>query len=84
MKALGGPFGERAAAAFAAGLDIALHCNGELAEAREVARNAPELAGRALRRADAALASIAGAPVRSTRSGRGPKSAAAFEPAPVG
>ena len=30
MKALGGPFEARARAVFAAGVDIALHCNGEL------------------------------------------------------
>ena len=30
MKALGGPFAERTRAVFAAGLDIALHCNGDL------------------------------------------------------
>jgi beta-N-acetylhexosaminidase len=59
MKALGGPFAERTAAAFAAGLDIALHCNGDLTEAREVAAASPELAGEALRRARAALARIA-------------------------
>ena len=61
MKALGGPLGERARAAFAAGVDIALHCNGELAEAREVAEVSPELEGASLRRAEAALARIAGA-----------------------
>ncbi|MGA2042518.1 MAG: beta-N-acetylhexosaminidase [Roseiarcus sp.] len=59
MKALGGPFGARAADAFAAGVDIALHCNGDPAEARAVAEAAPELAGASLRRARAALASIA-------------------------
>jgi beta-N-acetylhexosaminidase len=59
MKALGGPFAERTAAAFAAGLDMALHCNGDLAEAREVAAASLELAGDALRRARAALAVIA-------------------------
>jgi beta-N-acetylhexosaminidase len=58
MKALGGPFADRAAAVFAAGVDIALHCNGDLAETREVVRATPELAGRALQRAQAALASI--------------------------
>ena len=46
MKALGGPFDARARAAFAAGVDIALHCNGDLAEARPVAEAAPPLAGR--------------------------------------
>jgi beta-N-acetylhexosaminidase len=59
MKALGGPLGERARAAFAAGVDIALHCNGELAEAREVAEASPELEGAARRRAEAALARVA-------------------------
>jgi beta-N-acetylhexosaminidase len=59
MKALGGPFAARAAAVFAAGVDIALHCNGDLAEARAVAEATPELAGRALRRAQAALAILA-------------------------
>jgi beta-N-acetylhexosaminidase len=62
MKALGGPFAERTAGAFAAGLDIALHCNGDLTEAREVAAASPELAGEALRRARAALARIASEP----------------------
>jgi beta-N-acetylhexosaminidase len=62
MKALGGPLGERARAAFAAGVDIALHCNGELAEAREVAEASPELEGASRRRAEAALARIVEAP----------------------
>jgi beta-N-acetylhexosaminidase len=62
MKALGGPLADRAHAAFAAGVDIALHCNGELAEARGVAAAAPELAGRSLERAEAALAGIANSP----------------------
>jgi beta-N-acetylhexosaminidase len=60
MKALGGPFADRAAAVFAAGVDIALHCNGDLTETREVVRVTPELEGRALQRARAALATIAG------------------------
>ncbi len=56
MKALGGPFGDRTRAAYAAGVDIALHCNGDLAEARPVAEAAPPLEGRALARAQALLA----------------------------
>lgn len=56
MKALAGPLGERAAAAIAAGCDIALHCNGDLAEMQELAAGAGSLAGLALARADAALA----------------------------
>jgi beta-N-acetylhexosaminidase len=62
MKALGGPFGERARLAYAAGADIALHCNGDLAEARPVAEAAPLLEGRALERARAVLAIIAAGP----------------------
>ncbi|MGD0642844.1 MAG: glycoside hydrolase family 3 N-terminal domain-containing protein, partial [Roseiarcus sp.] len=62
MKALGGPFADRARAVFAAGLDIALHCNGDLTEARAVAEATPELAGASLRRAQSALARIAGEP----------------------
>jgi len=62
MKALGGSFGERTRAVFAAGLDVALHCNGDLTEARAVVAQTPELTGEALRRADAALARVAGGP----------------------
>ena len=60
MKALTGSFRERASALFAAGVDIALHCNGDLEEAREVAAVAPRLAGKALNRAEKALYRIAG------------------------
>ena len=62
MKALGGPLGKRAEAAFAAGVDIALHCNGVLEEAREVAEASPELGGVSLRRAEAALRVISKGP----------------------
>ena len=51
MKALRGPFDERAAAVIEAGLDIVLHCNGDLDEARAVASAAPVLSGASLRRA---------------------------------
>ena len=56
MQALGGSYEERAAAIFAAGLDLVLHCNGKLEEARAVASASPPLSGRSLRRAEAALA----------------------------
>jgi beta-N-acetylhexosaminidase len=59
MKALKGSFDERAAAVIEAGLDIVLHCNGDLDEARGVASATPALSGASLRRADAALAAIA-------------------------
>jgi beta-N-acetylhexosaminidase len=64
MKALSGGFGDRARALFAAGVDLALHCNGNLAECREVAAEAPILSGEALKRAERALARIA-APLRT-------------------
>ena len=43
MKALDGPPGRRAEAALAAGCDIALHCNGVLAEMEAVAAACPPL-----------------------------------------
>jgi beta-N-acetylhexosaminidase len=56
MGALSGSLSERTAAAIAAGCDMVLHCNGELAEMRAVAAAVPALAGAAARRAAAALA----------------------------
>lgn len=56
MKALTGNFRERAESAIAAGCDMVLHCNGDLSEAAAVAQGAPALAGKALARAEKALA----------------------------
>lgn len=56
MKALGGDMRERAAACFAAGCDIVLHCNAEMSEMKAVASATPELAGTASERCEAALA----------------------------
>jgi beta-N-acetylhexosaminidase len=56
MEALKGPIGERARASIAAGCDMVLHCNGNLREMQAVAKETPELAGAAARRAAAALA----------------------------
>jgi len=55
MGALTGSLGERTRAAIAAGCDIVLHCNGDMAEMTAVAEAAPLLAGVAARRAEAAL-----------------------------
>ncbi|MGH6741834.1 MAG: beta-N-acetylhexosaminidase [Bradyrhizobium sp.] len=59
MNALAGSIAERTRAIVTAGCDMVLHCNGKLDEMREVAREAPELSGRALERAGRALASRA-------------------------
>lgn len=56
MGALSGSLSERSRAAIAAGCDVVLHCNGVLPEMREVAAQAPVLAGAAARRAEIALA----------------------------
>ncbi len=57
MNALSGSIAERTRAIFAAGCDVVLHCNGKLDEMREVVGETPELTGKALQRAKAALAS---------------------------
>ncbi|MDD1528791.1 beta-N-acetylhexosaminidase [Bradyrhizobium sp. WBOS7] len=55
MNALSGTIAERTRAIFAAGCDVALHCNGNIEEMRAVAGQTPVLSGRALERANAAL-----------------------------
>lgn len=59
MKALSGGIGENTKAAFAAGCDLALHCNGEMDEMREVAAASPVLDAKAAERAKKALDRIA-------------------------
>jgi beta-N-acetylhexosaminidase len=56
MNALSGTIADRTKALFAAGCDVALHCNGKLDEMQQVVRETPVLSGQPLQRADAALA----------------------------
>lgn len=71
MGALGGTLTSRVRASLAAGCDVILHCNGDLAEMREVAETAGGLSGRALTRADAALATRAGLNAKQTETSDG-------------
>ena len=59
MSALNGSLGDRAAAAVAAGCDIALHCNGVMAEMQDVADSVPALVGDSLRRAETLICEAA-------------------------
>jgi beta-N-acetylhexosaminidase len=56
MGALSGTLDERTRAAIAAGCDVVLHCSGDMREMCAIAAAAPQLAGPAARRAEAALA----------------------------
>lgn len=62
MKALSGDFTERAKASRAAGCDVVLHCNGSIAEMKDVVAGAGELKGRAAVRAKSAMARLARVP----------------------
>jgi beta-N-acetylhexosaminidase len=55
MHALTGTLGSRAARVIAAGTDVALHCNGQMAEMTDVAGNVPTLEGLAALRFERAL-----------------------------
>lgn len=56
MQALSGTLAERTARTIAAGVDIALHCKGDMAEMVEVAGAAGRMGPKALARAEAAVA----------------------------
>jgi beta-N-acetylhexosaminidase len=58
MKALDGPLAVRAKAALFAGCDLALHCNGDMDEMRDVASGVTQLKGPALKRSEQALAHL--------------------------
>ena len=60
MKALSGDFQTKAASILAAGVDLVLHCNGVMEEMVAVASRAKPLEGKALERANKALASVKG------------------------
>ncbi|MGR3486222.1 MAG: glycoside hydrolase family 3 N-terminal domain-containing protein [Paracoccaceae bacterium] len=56
MEALAGTVAERARASWAAGCDLVLHCNGEMAQMEAIATQAPLMGPEATARSDAALA----------------------------
>lgn len=58
MKALDGPLSVRAKAALFAGCDLALHCNGDMDEMRDVASEVKNLEGAALKRSVHALSHL--------------------------
>ena len=62
MRALSGAIGGNTKAAFAAGCDLALHCNGKMDEMHSVAENSPPLDGKSAERAKKALDRIAAGP----------------------
>jgi len=62
MQALSGGLADRARDCLAAGCDVALHCNGAMAEMKAVADGTAPLTARAAARAAAALARVAGPP----------------------
>jgi beta-N-acetylhexosaminidase len=79
MGALSGSMQERTIASFAAGCDLVLHCNGDMAEMMDVAAYAPMLSGDALRRTNSALARR-GAPTELDVAGARQRFSAMMEP----
>jgi beta-N-acetylhexosaminidase len=70
MQALGGSLGERAARALAAGCDVALHCNGEMAEMTDIAQCTGSMTDAAWRRFEAGRAALRRHRLPLGRSGR--------------
>lgn len=62
MQALSGTLGQRTAAVLAAGCDVALHCNGQMAEMLDVVAHGRPLDADGLRRWSAAAGLVADAP----------------------
>ena len=62
MKALSGDFKQRAKDSLAAGCDVVLHCNGDMAEMAAVIAGTKLLVGRSAQRARAALGRLARSP----------------------
>ncbi len=58
MKALSGDFATRTRSSLAAGCDVVLHCNGDMAEMKAIAEATPVLAGQAKARAARAIQSL--------------------------
>ncbi len=58
MKALSGTMVERTEAVFQAGCDLALHCNGDFRDMKDVAKASPHLDGVALERCSSATARL--------------------------
>ena len=60
MRALNGEFSYRAQAALAAGCDVVLHCNGEIAEMRVISDSVGKLSNKSVGRLESALDRIRG------------------------
>lgn len=58
MRALKGSYAERVQASIAAGCDLVLHCNRDMDQMREIADATPVLSGKALERAERAIAAL--------------------------
>jgi beta-N-acetylhexosaminidase len=58
MKAMKGDFAQRSRDTLAAGCDVVLHCNGDMAEMQAIAKGIAPLAGASLMRAERAMDSV--------------------------